>query len=107
MGLYAKDRHEAFTANGDTAGLGFATVASNVGFKVGATAWLRGTALTTVQCTVESLVSTDKIGLRFKLFTPGFPDREIPTYGRSSLASYTLAAASTISQEAGVVPNDL
>ena len=105
MGLYVKETSELLTANGTSTG--FATVASNAAYKVGATVWLTGTALANLECRVTELSGTTLVGVRAKQFQPAYPDREIPGYGRTDISAYTTAAAARINQEAGVVPRDV
>ncbi len=108
MGLYAREKVAAFTADGDTAGLGTATIASTVGFCVGADAWITSDTEAPARCVIESVVSSTVLGIRIKSFRQApFQDIEIPSYGRSSLAIYDLADNARIFQEAGVVPNVL
>lgn len=104
MGMWAPEATAALTANGGADG--FATIGSNALFKVGATVWLKSDTQPSVECRVESLSGSDKVGLQIKRFQPGFPDKEIARYGRDSLAAYLLADNARISQEAGVVPRD-
>lgn len=107
MGVWAHKTNDALTANGTTTG--FATVAANTEYKVGATAWLRS-ASAAAECVVESLSGSTLVGLRIKRFLTN-PDsanpKELAEYGRSDLSGFTTADSARLFQEAGVVQNPL
>jgi len=98
---YVSSTHSALTANGSLDG--YATVTSNVAFKVGATVWIRSNTVAGRQCVVTDLSSSTKVGLRFYTNDQTSAD-SVPRYGRSDLSAYLLADGAAISQEAGIVP---
>lgn len=98
---YVSSAHSPLTANGGSDG--YATVASNTAFKVGATVWIRSTLVAGRQCVVTDLNSSTKVGLRFYTNDQTSAD-SIPRFTRSDLSAYLLADTASISQEAGIVP---
>lgn len=91
----------ALTANGGTDG--YATVASNAAYAVGATVWIISDTEAALEGIVTDLSGATKIGFRAKPLV----NRGSASYGRTSLAAYLTADNAKITQEAGVVPPTL
>lgn len=88
---------QVLTGDGDSGGVGYATVADNSGFYVGCVAYINNNA-TQKRCVIVDLVGTTKVGLRF--ISEEFGTQAYPVYGgHSSLAAFTVATASRLNMD--------
>lgn len=78
---------------------GFLTVASTVGFTVGAFGWLYKTGVTSQYCQIESIPSATQIGVRFVSSEPF-------NYGRSNVVAFT-GGSCTFDQPAQLAPQSV
>jgi hypothetical protein len=103
MNIVCAQASAALSSNGDNTG--YASVASNTPFFVGAIVFLRSTTVTK-RCIITELKSTTQVGLRF-IADDNEKQLPIQVYGgRSDLTAFTTANSATIFQESQLVRID-
>lgn len=87
------EAYAALSGNGTAAG--YITVTSNANFYPGARVTVWSDTVEGTECIITDLVSTDKIGLRVV--------QPYPTYGRNTMAAFTVADNAKINQPGQLV----
>lgn len=96
MDIIAKAARALLTANGSTTG--YATVADNSVFPLGALLWISSNSVAGKECLVTEHVGSTQVGLRFT--------NPVPMYGRNNLSAYLVADSAVLNMTAQVVPEE-
>lgn len=97
MDILVKAARASLTSNGSS--IGYASVADNSLFPVGARVWISSNTVAGRECVVTDRIGSTQVGLRFL--------GSVPSYGRSDLSAYLVANSAVLDMSEQAVPQDL